>query len=47
LLNSISSLSNNSFCPFSPTLFSQPSPLPPILPQHVTKPTLLLHTHNK
>jgi hypothetical protein len=27
----------NSFCPFSLTLFSQPSLFPPILPQPVTR----------
>jgi hypothetical protein len=37
VLKPIASLSNKSFCPFSTTLFPQPSPSPPILPQPVTR----------
>jgi hypothetical protein len=37
VLKSITPLHNNSFCPFSPTLFPQPSPSLPILSQPVTR----------
>jgi hypothetical protein len=40
VLKSIDSLPNSSFCPFSPTLFPQHSPIPHILPQPVTRPHL-------